>query len=440
MLDPAIAGTSDPTDMETKRPSARPEKEGAMGHIGEAGQRGEKVRSDCWVRLESRSSGGLELSVKSKVEAMYGDAVRATCRAVLEPLGVHDAGVTLEDTGALDYVLAARVEAAVKQAGLGAGATFLPAPGPGFGVRTTRERFRRSRLYLPGNEPRYLLNASQHKPDAIILDLEDSVAPPAKDAARLLVRNALRAVDFGECERMVRINQGERGLEDVDAVVPQNVHVLLIPKVETAEQVQAVDARAAKVRLAAGLDSPCLLMPIIESALGCFNALAIATASSNVVALTIGLEDYTSDLGAQRTPEGRESFWARQVVVNAARAAGVTPIDTVFSDFADMEGLRQACLEAKALGFEGKGCIHPRQVPVVHEAFAPSSEEVEKAKRIVLAFEDAERKGLGVVALGSKMVDPPVVKRALRTVRMAESLTLLPTDWRSQIAAPAAKG
>lgn len=389
------------------------------------------MRSDCWVRLEPRTSGGLELCVTSKVDAMYGDAVRATCRTVLEALGVKDSTVTVEDAGALDFALAARIEAVVRRAGLGDGTAFLPPPGPGFGTRTTRERFRRSRLYLPGNEPKHFLNASQHKPDAIILDLEDSVAPPAKDAARLLVRNALRVVDFGECERMVRINQGERGLADLDAVVPQNVHVILIPKVETAEQVKAADARAEKVRRAAGLESPCLLMPIIESALGCFNALAIATASPNVVALTIGLEDYTADLGAQRTPEGRESFWARQVVVNAARAAGATPIDTVFSDFADMEGLRQACLEAKALGFEGKGCIHPRQVPVVHEAFAPSSEEVEKAKRIVLAFQDAERRGLGVVALGSKMVDPPVVKRALRTVRLAEALDLLPKDWQS---------
>jgi len=411
-----------------------------MDRAFEAGQRGEKVRSDCWVRLEPRASGGLELAVQSKVDAMYGDAVRATCRTVLEALGVHDAGVIVEDAGALDFVLAARIEAAVKRAGLGSDTAFLPPPGPGFGARTTRERFRRSRLYLPGNEPKYFLNASQHNPDAIILDLEDSVAPPAKDAARLLVRNALRAVDFGQCERMVRINQGDRGLADLDAVVPQNVHVILIPKVESADQVKAADARAERVRRTAGLESPCFLMPIIESALGCFNALAIATASPNVVALTIGLEDYTADLGAQRTPEGRESFWARQVVLNATRAAGVTPIDTVFSDFSDMEGLRQACLEAKALGFEGKGCIHPRQVPVVHEAFAPSSEEIEKAKRIVLAFEDAERRGLGVVALGSKMVDPPVVKRALRTVQMAEALTLLPTDWRGQVEVSSAKG
>ena len=286
---------------------------------------------------------------------------------------------------------------------------------------------RRSRLYLPGNEPKHFLNAHLHEPDGVILDLEDSVAPASKDEARLLVRNALRAVDFGRSERMVRINQGERGLADTDAVAPHNVHVLLIPKVESAEQVRAVDERAHR----AGAD--CLLMPIIESALGCFNALQIASASPNVVALTIGLEDYTADLGAERTREGRESLWARQVVVNAARAAGVPPIDSVFSDVADTEGLRQSVLEARALGFEGKGCIHPRQVPVVHQAFAPSQAEIDRAVRIVLSFEDAERMGLGVVALGSKMIDPPVVKRALRVVQGAEVLGLLPRDWRARI-------
>lgn len=406
-----------------------------MGCVGEAGQRGERVRSDCWVRVEPRTSGGLELRIRSKVEAMYGDAVRATCRAVLEVLGVKDATVIVEDEGALDFAITARLEAAVARAGVGNGSVFLPAPGPGFSARTTRERFRRSRLYLPGNEPKHFLNARLHGPDAIILDLEDAVAPSEKDAACLLVRNALRAVDFGPCERMVRINQGDRGFADLDAVVPQNVHVILIPKAETAEQVKAVDAHAEKIRRAAGLESPCFLMPIIESTLGCFNALAIATASPNVVGLTIGLEDYTADLGAQRTPEGRESLWARQIVVNAARAAGVAPSDSVFSDLADMEGLRKASLEAKSLGFEGKGCIHPRQVPVINEAFRPSDDEVEKARRIVLAFEDAERRGLGVVALGSKMIDAPVVRRALRTVRIAEVLALLPKDWRAREAA-----
>jgi citrate lyase subunit beta/citryl-CoA lyase len=403
-----------------------------MAQIGEAGRRGEKVRSDCWVRVEPRARGGLALLVTTKVEAMYGDAVRATCKKALEALGVKHAAVTVEDYGALDFVLAARVEAAVKRAGLGEGRAVLPEPGPGFGALPSRERFRRSRLYLPGNEPKFFLNAALHEPDGVILDLEDSVAPSEKDAARILVRNALRAVDFGASERMVRINQGERGLLDLEAVVPQNVHVVLIPKVETAEHVRAVDAKAKRLAAETGLKQAPFLMPIVESALGCFEAPYIASASPNVVGLTIGLEDYTADIGAQRTLEGRESFWARSVVVNAARAAGVTPIDTVFSDVNDMEGLRQACLEAKGLGFEGKGCIHPRQVPVVHEAFAPSAEEIERATRIVLAFEKAEKEKLGVVSLGSKMIDPPVVKRALRTVRMAEALGLLPANWRER--------
>ena len=164
------------------------------------------------------------------------------------------------------------------------------------------------------------------------------------------------------------------------------------------------------------------LMPIIESALGVIRAYEIATASDNVVALTIGLEDYTADIGTARTTEGRESFWARSQVVNAARAAGVQPIDSVFSDVSDMNALRESVLEAKALGFDGKGCIHPRQIAAIHEAFAPTAAELDKARKIVAAFEEAEAEGLGVVSLGSKMIDPPVVKRAQRVVRLARAM------------------
>ena len=144
------------------------------------------------------------------------------------------------------------------------------------------------------------------------------------------------------------------------------------------------------------------------------------------------LEDYTADLGTQRTNEGRESFFARSMIVNAAKAAGVQAVDTVFSDVADMDGLRQSVLEAKSLGFEGKGCIHPRQIKVVHKAFAPTAVEIEKAKKIVIAFEEAEKKGLSVVSLGSKMIDPPVVKRALKTIELAIMNDLLSGDWRKQ--------
>ena len=170
-------------------------------------------------------------------------------------------------------------------------------------------------------------------------------------------------------------------------------------------------------------------MPILESAQGIINAFEIAKASKKNCALAIGLEDYTADIGTQRTAEGRESYFARTMLVNAAKAAGIQAIDTVFSDVNDMEGLRISVLEAKSIGFEGKGCIHPRQIKVIHEAFVPTFDEIEKAKKIVTAFDDAKKKGLGVIALGSKMIDAPVVKRAQNTIKLAIENKLIPKNW-----------
>ncbi len=432
----------------------------------EAGRRGTDVRSDCWVKITAAEAGGVNVQLKTKVEAMYGEATRQLVREGLAALGIKHGQVEIEDAGAMPFVIMARMEAAVRrlhaaenvghgEPALRDGTTsvsavpeWLPEFVAGARHPTQRERFRRSRLYLPGNEPKFMLNAGLHEPDAVILDLEDSVAPAVKDEARLMVRNALRCIDFKASERMVRINQGERGLVDLDFIVPHNVHVILIPKVETAEQVRAVDERIREILArrapdfspggsaqVEALGSPSaartevrgspggvLLMPIVESALGAIKAYEIAKASPNVVALTIGLEDYTADIGTQRTNEGRESLWARCQVVNAAKAAGVQAIDTVFSDVADMEGLKASVLEAKGLGFEGKGCIHPRQIRPIHEAFAPAPAELEKARKIVAAFQEAEAKGLGAVSLGTKMIDPPVVKRAIRVVKMAEAM------------------
>ncbi|MCH8880294.1 MAG: HpcH/HpaI aldolase/citrate lyase family protein [Planctomycetes bacterium] len=406
-------------------------------NTAEAGRRGGDVRSDCWVRLAPTDSGGIELDLKSKVESMYGDSIRALVADELAALGVGNAKVEIEDAGALPFVLMARVECAVRRLGVDVGNGYVPDFAVGTEYGTERERFRRSRLYLPGNEAKFMLNAGLHGPDGVILDLEDSVAASEKDAARLVVRNALRSVDFKGAERMVRINQGEMGLEDLDYIVPHNVHVVVIPKVESPEQVQQIDARIQDIQGAAGETCPdgigslrddaesgntgnnIFLMPIVESALGVIRAYEIAASSPNICALTIGLEDYTADIGTERTDDGRESFWARSQVVNAARAAGVQPIDSVFSDVSDMGGLRESVLEAKGLGFDGKGCIHPRQIAVVHEAFAPTQSELEQARRIVAAFEEAQEKGLAAVSLGSKMIDPPVVKRAQRVVRLA---------------------
>ncbi len=184
--------------------------------------------------------------------------------------------------------------------------------------------------------------------------------------------------------------------------------------------------KIAEVKAEYGVTRPIWLMPIIESALGIEKAFEIATASENIVALTIGLEDYTADLGVVKTPTGAESLFARQRVVNAAHAAGVQAIDSVFGDVGDMDGLRAWGLNSRAMGFEGMGCVHPLQIPVIHDAFAPTTAEIEKAQKIVAAYHEARQKGLGVVSLGSKMIDAPVVQRALKLMARAQAMGLVP--------------
>ena len=392
----------------------------------EAGRSGPDIRSDLRVALEPRGSGGIEIELQSRVASYYGDSIRGQAQEVLAELGIDHARIAIQDEGALPFVIAARIEAAVRRAGLGQGLRALPQSVP-LPPPSVRDRLRRSRLYLPGSEPKYFINAGLHAPDAIILDLEDAVHPAEKDAARILVRNALRAVDFDAAERMVRINQLPLGYEDLEEVVPEAPDVVLIPKAEHPEQMLAIEERVTEIAARCKIDRPIWLMAILESALGIENALAIASASERMVAMSIGLEDYTADLGVAKTADGRESIYARTRLVNAAHAAHIQASDSVYSDVGDMEGLGRWAESARALGFEGMGCLHPLQIPVIHQAFAPSQAEIEKALKIVAAFEEAQQRGLGVVALGSKMIDPPVVQRALKLVERARQMGLLRT-------------
>ncbi|MBN2091784.1 HpcH/HpaI aldolase/citrate lyase family protein [candidate division KSB1 bacterium] len=402
------------------------------------GRQGKDVRSDCWIQFQGQDSGGIRLNLKSKVEIMYGHQIRQLIYEVLDFYKIKHAVIDLEDQGALPFVLLARLETAIKRFWPEKDQEFLPPLKSYCCYGTIADRFRRTRLYLPGNEPKFMINAGLHQPDGIILDLEDSVAPTEKDAARILVRNALRQVNFMGAERLVRINQSPAGLEDLKYIVPHHVHVILIPKCESASQVETIENAVQTLCKKSGRTEPVYYMPIIESAHGAIQAYEIARASKNNVALAIGLEDYTADIGTERTLEGRESFWARMQVVNAARAAGIQPIDTVFGDINDMQGLQNSVLEAKALGFDGKGCIHPRQIRIVHEAFRPTETELERAKNIVKAFEKATAEGLGVISIGSKMIDAPVVKRAQRTVKLALMSGILDENWREGGASNAA--
>ena len=408
--------------------------------IGSAGRRGEGIRSDLWVELEVKDHGRIEVELSSRVEPYYGEAIRAQVEDTLAKLGVEHARVTVEDAGALPFVIEARLEAAVLAAGVEPAGDARPERSAALPPRPPKERMRRSRLYLPGNEPKFFISAGLYAPDAIILDLEDSVHPDAKAAARLLVRNALRCVGFEAAERMVRINQLPLGLEDLAAVVPEWPDLILIPKVESADQVREVDAAIDEILggvAAPGPEAtggktaeprPIWLMPILESALGIEHAFEIARSSERIAALTIGLEDYAADLGVPKTDEGTESAWARKRLVNAAKAAGVQAIDSVYGQIDDLEGLARWGERARGMGYVGMGCVHPRQIAVIHQAFRPPAPQIEKALKIAAAFEAAQAEGRGVVSLGSKMIDPPVLKQALALVEQARQLGLLPTE------------
>src|SRR4030042_1894820 len=389
-----------------------------------AGNAGPKVRSDCEITIEIRQRGGIDIDLTSKVKTLYGESIANQCNEILKFFKIRNARLRINDSGALPFVISARLEAAIRKL-IDAGQEFLPGMIKENRYATAPDRFRFSRLYLPGNTPSMMINAGLHSADGIILDLEDSVAPDKKDEARILVRNALRQVDFRGAERMVRINQGETGIKDLRSVIPNNVNLILIPKCDTADHVKIVDTEIKSIRKKQKTGNPVFLMPIIESALGVENASAVARASGNVVAIAIGLEDFTADLGVTRTAEGKESLYARSRLVIAAKAAGIQPIDSVFSDAADIEGLKQTVIGSKALGFEGMGCIHPRQIAVINDGFAPDETEIEKSMEIVIAFEEAGKKGQGVVAVGSKMIDQPVVNRARKTIDLAVKLGTL---------------
>ncbi|MDE6243215.1 MAG: citrate (pro-3S)-lyase subunit beta [Muribaculaceae bacterium] len=285
------------------------------------------------------------------------------------------------------------------------------------------ERLRRTMRFVPGNNPGMMADAHIYGPDSIMLDLEDSVTMTEKDTARLLVYNALKTIDYGDTEMVVRINplNTPYGKKDIEAIVKAGVHVIRMPKTETAEEVVEVEREIEKVEKELGCLGRTKIMAAIESALGVVNAYAIATASPRMMGIALGAEDYCANLKTQRTPDGDELRLARETIVVAARAAGIDALDTVYSNLNDMETFRKEVEFIHRLGFDGKSIINPRQIEVVNEVFAPSQKAIDKALTIIAAIKEAEKKGSGVIAVNGKMVDRPVVIRAQRTIDLAKA-------------------
>ena len=278
-------------------------------------------------------------------------------------------------------------------------------------------------MFVPGNNPGMMADAHIYGPDSIMLDLEDSVTMTEKDTARLLVYNALKTIDYGDTEMVVRINplNTPYGKKDIEAMVKAGVHVIRMPKTETAEEVVEVEREIEKVEKEIGCVGRTRIMAAIESALGVVNAYAIATASPRMMGIALGAEDYCANLKTQRTPGGDELRLARETIVVAARAAGIDALDTVYSNLNDMETFRQEVEFIHRLGFDGKSIINPRQIEIVNEVFAPSEKAIEKARTIIAAIKEAEKKGSGVIAVNGKMVDRPVVIRAQRVIELAKA-------------------
>ena len=276
-------------------------------------------------------------------------------------------------------------------------------------------------MFVPGNNPGMMADAHIYGPDSIMLDLEDSVTLAEKDAARLLVYHALQSVDYGNTEMVVRINPLNTpfGRKDIEAVVRAGVQVIRMPKTETADEVREVEAEILRVEQRLGCVGRTQIMAAIESALGVVNAYDIATASSRMMGIALGAEDYCANLQTQRTPSGNELQLARQTIVVAARAAGIDALDTVYSNLNDMDTFRAEVEYIKSLGFDGKSIINPRQIEVVNEVFAPKEKDIAKARTILAAIKEAEERGSGVVSVNGKMVDKPVVIRAQRTIDLA---------------------
>ena len=294
-----------------------------------------------------------------------------------------------------------------------------PAPSP---AGTPGFTLRRSLLYVPGNMPSMLQNIPIVAADAVIIDLEDAVPLSEKDAARRLVRRFLETYRDRRQEVLVRINALDTrwGYDDLREVLPAMPDGIRLPKADTPEIVERLDTFLTEHEEALGVEiGRFRILPSIESALGVINCIQIASTSTRILGLAFGAEDYTASMEIERTKSGEELFNARSRVVWAAKAAGVQAIDSIFSDVKDMEAFRREVELVKGLGYTGKSLVNPRQIEVLHEVFAPKPAEIEYAQQVVEAIQRAREMGTGVISLGGKMVDAPVVKRAFRVLRTA---------------------
>lgn len=290
-------------------------------------------------------------------------------------------------------------------------------------------RLRRSMMFVPGNNPGMIRDCHIYGSDCIMFDLEDSVSINEKDTARFLVYNALTRLKYGKKELVVRINSLDSlGVEDLEAMVRAQPDVIRLPKTETAQDVTDCETEIARIERKIGLpEGKTRMMAAIEGAKGVLNAYEIAKSSKRLIGIALGAEDYVTDLKTTRSADGIELLFARQMIVNAAKAVGIAALDTVYSDVNNEEGFIREAELIKKLGFDGKSIINPRQIAPLHAVFSPSEKDLNKARAIMEAIAEAEARGSGVASLNGKMIDKPVVERARYLIERAEAANTVVT-------------
>ncbi|OCF97577.1 citrate (pro-3S)-lyase subunit beta [Gilliamella apicola] len=286
------------------------------------------------------------------------------------------------------------------------------------------KKLRRSMLFLPGANAAMLSTSFVYKPDSIMFDLEDAVSIKEKDSARLLVAQTLKLPVYREhgIETVVRINALNTpfGLKDLEAVVRAGVDVVRLPMTNSAEDIHELEAHVERIEKECGREvGSTKLMAAIESAQAVVNAVSIAKSSPRLIGIALAAFDYLVDMQTERG-DGTELFYARCAVLHAARVAGIDAFDVVYSNVNDDEGFLKEVSLIKKLGYNGKSLINPRQIELLHNAYAPTASEVENAKKVVEAAEEGERKGLGVVSLNGKMIDAPIIARAQKIIELAK--------------------
>lgn len=286
---------------------------------------------------------------------------------------------------------------------------------------------RRSMLFMPGNNPGMLQTAEVFGSDSVILDLEDAVSLGEKDAARILIKGALKTFDYGTTEVVIRINPFSTpyALEDIDVMARLKPNAILLPKA-TPEDMKQLDEMLTKIEKEEGFEEGTIrIHALVETTYGVETVYETIQMSTRVDSVCLGGEDLAADLGVARTKDSEELFYARTKVVNACKALKIDAIDTPFTDTNDEAGLLADTIHAKKLGFTGKLSINPRQINTIHKVYSPTAAEISWANRVMYAKDEAEKEGLGVFSLDGKMIDAPIISRAMNTLNTAKVIGLI---------------